>query len=260
MNALIATVSSLALSAFVATASVAQTTPSTPSPSPANPSPPVPAIPPAPSLFIPSQNTGPFRNEGIYPNNAFPQSVYFQNSYQQAQLYSRCLSRIAEKRSRALLDADPQSADERNAVRLLYGLGRPCLPYGYAPPRIFVRGGLAEAMYHNEIDAGVNVDHRATPAETIAFYAAERERSGARLIDDRVYTAWANCVVVSAPRAVRAVLDRKHGSTEERAALDEAVREAPTCVSTARLPAAGATTFLRAYLAESAYRWVRFQG
>lgn len=227
-----------------------------------------PSPPPATNISPPILSRVPFvspnRSSGSpalpLPGREFAQSKYYQNAYQQVQEYGRCLTHVGPTRARELLNSDPNTVDERLAYRILVGVGRPCLPYGYHPPATFLRGGLAEAMYLRGAEAGVPVDHRPTADEVTRFYSAEATRSDARLIDDRRFTALANCLVVNAPEKVHLVLLTRHGSAGERKALQQVLDQSPSCASDRRLTNTAATTFVRAYIAESAYRWSQLAG
>jgi hypothetical protein len=196
------------------------------------------------------------RSPDLVPlDRLFAQSKYYVNAYQQTQEFGRCVSHLGPRLAERVLASDPNTVHERVEFRQLSGVGRACISYGYRAPTVFVRGSIAEAMYHDAVAANGNSIPLATTARLIAFAAAEEARSAARLADDRLFTSFSNCVVVRAPIAVGSLLDSRHGTPGERAALTNALKQASGCTSSTTLPAAAATSFLRAYLAESAYRW-----
>lgn len=230
-----------------------------PAPAPAPAAPQSPTFTPPQSFAAPSQlqslnRIDPFNFRN--PERLFPSSRFYETTYQQVQQYGRCAASIGRKRAQDVLSSDPNTVDELNAFRLLTGSGRSCLPYGYRASAVFLRAGLAEALLKQDLRGGATMPIVNTTA-TIRFLDAEQGRSGARLIDDYRFAALANCMVVSAPTAVKAVLLSEHGSSQEAAALQAALSASPTCSTTRELPALSSRSFIRAYLAESAYRWER---
>ena len=234
--------------------SSAQVTPAVPNP-PSTPNttsmPSLPsAIRPRFSQFIPFSSlstTGPFG-----------QSKYYQQGYELAQQYGRCAANVSSARTQSVLDSQPNTRTELVNLRQLTGLARGCLSYGYSPPIIFLRGGLAEAVYKKQPAAQALHLAGTTQAELDDFQMAETARSNARLPDDRAYTTIANCFVVRAPGAVRSILFSDHGSQQERRAIRQLVASTPGCSSTGSFPVTAGTSFIRAYLAESALRWASF--
>lgn len=188
----------------------------------------------------------------------FAQTKFFQQQYQQAQIYGRCVANVSPQRARAVLDASPNTRTELVEINQLSGLAKGCLPYGYAPSIVFLRGSLAEAMYQRQPIALALHAAGTTDADLSAFQQAEDARSGARLPDDRAYSAVSNCLVVRAPAASRNVLLTDHGSIAERKAVKQLISSAAGCSSTTRFPTTASTSFIRAYLAESALRWSEF--
>lgn len=219
---------------------------------------PTPVAPPRPALVAPVAPVRPplawtFDRRPSLDSalRTFATSRQYITAYQQVQSYGRCAAAAVPDIAAGVLASDPNSADERQELRQLYGVGRACLPFGYAPPTIFIRGGLAEALYTR---AAVPVGPT-TPAQLAVFQAGEAKRSRARLYDDRRYAALADCLVVRAPGQVRGLLLSRHGSEAERAAFDATLAAAPACGGIERLPTRAARPFLRAYLADSAWRW-----
>lgn len=130
----------------------------------------------------------------------------------------------------------------------------PCL----SPTGRVLRGSLAEALYKRQPAGRALHSTGTTQSDLDAFRADELLRGKARLPDDRSYTAIANCMVVQAPGATRSVLLSKHGSAEERQAVKILLAAAPACSTSKAFPATAGTSFVRAYLAESALRWTEF--
>ncbi len=210
-----------------------------------------------PSGRPPTSYSLPFQ---VGPGSQFAQSKYYQNAYQQVQQFSRCLAHIGPRRAQSLLNSAPNTAKERIAYRSLLIMGRSCLPYGYSAPTAFLRGGLAEAMYRQVGAGNMTVDHKLTADQISRFYSAEAARSDARLVDDRKITELANCLVVGAPDSIRPLLLSKHGSSNERVELQSVIDRAPYCASNRKLSSTASTTFIRAYIAESAYRLSELDG
>jgi len=192
------------------------------------------------------------------PFLTFSNSHRYVDNYQQVQSYGRCVANICERYANGMLDATPNTVDERQAIVRLHSIGRACLSYGYRAPIVFIRGGIAEAMYRQIPAADAIHGQGVTTPDLIAFQASEVARGGARLVDDRRFTEAANCLVVRAPRATRSLLLSDHGSDAELAALNTMVAEASGCGNLKRFPVTGGRSFLRAYIAESAFHWARF--
>ncbi|WP_230629662.1 hypothetical protein [Sphingomonas sp. Leaf37] len=223
------------------------------------------AVPATPNIF---PGTVPMRSPIVprtfLPLNGFPgsgtfaQSKYYQQTYELAQQYGRCATNVSPTRVRSLLQTSPNTRTELTELRQLVGVSKGCLPYAYRPPVVFLRGSLAEAMYKRQPVGRALHSAGTTQSDLDAFQASEWARSKARLPDDRAYTAIANCLVVRAPGAARSVLLSDHGSTAERQAVKTLVASAPGCSTSGAFPPTAGTSFVRAYLAESALRWAEF--
>lgn len=154
------------------------------------------------------------------PARLFANSRYYVQQYQEVQSFGRCAVHIGREPVVTLLEAAPNTANERFQLRFVGARNKACLPYGYTAPVIFLRGALAEALYRSQ-PAALTVPSAGSPARLeAAFQAAEQRRNGARLIDDLRYSTLSNCVVARAPLQVRRLLFSEHGSLEERAALE----------------------------------------
>jgi len=233
----------------------AQTAPAPAAP-PAQTAPPPPPVALAPRAFSPRS---PQSFATLIPVDAgYAQSKRYEQTYQQVQQYGRCATNVTPRRAATVLGAAPNTRTELVELRQLIGVSRGCLPYGYGAPVVFLRGGLAEALYRQQPAAAAVHAGGTTSADLSAFLAAEAARSKARLPADRDFTTLSNCLVVRAPGAVRTVLESRHGSSEEGAALDAVLAASPGCATTRRFPGSASRSFVRAYLAESAYRWASF--
>ncbi len=196
---------------------------------------------------------------GGFPGSGpFAQSKYYQQTYELAQQYGRCAANVSPARVRSVLETPPNTRTELTELRQLVGVSKACLPYAYRPPVVFLRGSLAEALYKRQPAGRALHSTGTTQSDLDAFRADELLRGKARLPDDRSYTAIANCMVVQAPGATRSVLLSKHGSAEERQAVKILLVAAPACSTSKAFPATAGTSFVRAYLAESALRWTEF--
>lgn len=208
-----------------------------------------------PSRSQEPSGAAPFSNiAGVGP---FGQSKFYEQTYELAQQFGRCASNVSPKRARLVLNAAPNTRTELVELNQLSGLARACLPNAYRAPVVFLRGSLAEAMYKRTPVAAV---HSVTAEEAAvnAFEAAEAARSGARLPDDRSFSVATNCLAIRSPEITRAVLMSKHGSQGERQAIKHLIASAPGCTGSAAFPVTAGTSFVRAYLAESALRWAEF--
>lgn len=183
-----------------------------------------------------------------------PAARRYISQYQQILSFGRCATNVARDRSASLLAAVPNSPDEGLEAQRIGDLAKGCLPSGFRAPVIFLRAGVAEALY-KRLPADVALRRAGTSAADVtAFETAEQQRSGNRLVDDADFTRTANCYAINAPAQVRATLLATPGSTAERTALNTMASAAPQCGG-GSIGAGGGTVFLRAYLAESAYRW-----
>lgn len=241
--------------AWAAQPAFAQSAPSAPAPA-ANPGEPVvlmaPSWRPAPK---PPVNRAPFLP---MPGPDFANSRSYVAQYQQVQEFGRCAANISGERSRELLESAPNTPIERNEVRRVSLLGRGCQSYGVVAPIVFLRAGVAEALYKKLPTSVALHATGATGTDVAAFSTAEVMRSKARLADDRLFTTLANCYAMAAPRQVRDLLYSKHGTAAEREAMNAVINGAPSCATGKQISSAGGTSFLRAYIAESAYRWATF--
>lgn len=227
-----------------------------PAPAPAAPAPVV-TIPIAPRLPTPIQSR-PMIPLNSYADPGFGQSKYYQQIYEQAQNYGRCAINVGGERARAVLNTAPNTRTELTELRQLTGIARPCLPFNYGVPIVFLRGTIAEALYRRQPVALAVHAAGTTDQQLTAFQASEASRSSARLPDDRAFAAVSNCLVVRAPEQVRDILLSRVGSDRERQGIEHLLAAAPGCSTSKRFSAASGTTFVRAYLAESALRWSEF--
>jgi hypothetical protein len=225
----VALISGLACGAHAQTAPVTSALPSTP--------------PPANTIAGPGSFAG-------YGSTGFANQRYFADVYQRVVEYGRCAANVAPERARSAVDAPPNTLDEQVKLNNLRISTSACLPYGYRPPRVFIRGGLAEALYKKQAVASGPVR-----TDLGALIAEESGRDRSRFGDDRMFTHAALCASARAPRAVDALLRSKPGSVDERVALSAVAQQAGGCLAgVSYLPGDGGPAYLRAYLAESALR------
>ena len=188
----------------------------------------------------------------------FAQSKYYEQTYELAQQFGRCASNVSPKRARLVLNAAPNTRTELVELNQLSGLARACLPYAYRAPVVFLRGSLAEAMYKRQPTAQTTHSVGVRQSALDAFQTAETARSTARLPDDRSFSIVTNCLAVRSPDETRAVLMSEHGSQSERQAIKQLIASAPGCTGSTAFPVTAGTSFIRAYLAESALHWADF--
>jgi hypothetical protein len=207
---------------------------------------------------IPTRPLQPMTPLNSFAGPSFGQSKYYQQTYELAQNYGRCATNIGPARARAVLNTAPNTRTELTELRQLTGIARPCLPYNYGVPIVFIRGTLAEALYRRQPVAQAIHAGGTTEQQLQAFQAQESRLSWARLPDDRAFATVSNCLVVRAPEQVRTILMSRVGSAKEREGIRTLLAAAPGCSTSKSFSPTSGTTFIRAYLAESALRWAEF--
>ena len=116
------------------------------------------------------------------------------------------------------------------------------------------RGALSEALYKERAPTTIDPSKiTATSADSSAFLASERKWNGERFSGDATMISATNCLVAVQPGDANALLQTRHGSSEEEAALDKLFAGAPTCAGEKR-PDNLSKSFLRAFIADSLYR------
>lgn len=201
----------------------------------------------SPSMYRPDA----VRNVRQSASYEFATSLAYAITYQHVLDYGRCAINVSNGASKRLLATDRDTLGERGEARQLVLMSKPCRPYGYGAPVAFFRAGIAEALYKKTAN---NLDP-ASRREIQAFLADEATRDRSRQVDDGRFVAVANCIVVNAPDQVRSFLSTSPGSKLESDAVSKVFAMAPTCGTRRNLPSTGGTTFLRAYVAEAAYRF-----
>lgn len=166
--------------------------------------------------------------------------------------HSDCL--IANGQSaEGVLTSKPNSRSERSKTALLRGRVKTCSSKGLANIHSLVRGSLAEAMYMRQVRQAPTLD----PSRSQAFVAAEKIFQSDRDQGDQVMASVMSCMVAAAPDKAHALLASVHGSTEEATAMDVFFAAAQKCGAGATRPKNLSRSFIRAFVADSAWRLAR---
>ena len=131
--------------------------------------------------------------------------------------FGRCIAPRAIHAAQKLLATQPVSKAERNAARYLSDHGDPCLTFGtIGQPTVLLRGAVAEGLLAGPLAGGALRPAPATPVWPVpdSSVTSNYQRS-----NEESY-GFARCVVMASPNGVRALIDTKLDSDEERAAFD----------------------------------------
>ena len=198
-------------------------------------------------------------NALLYPPVA--QSRFYVVQYEQAEQSGRCAARLGGTYAADIFDAKPNSLPEYRRVNLLRSATRGCYYAGYGAPIPVFRGALAEALYLKQPYRNDVAALAPRPGEIEGFQQQETERRANSVLGDQEIASLTNCIAPRAPTAVRQFLLTKHGTSQERDALNVVFSAGRSCIAgtTTTVPEWGGTSLLRGYLAESAYRWSMYQ-
>ena len=197
---------------------------------------------------------------GINSSYLPPQSIFYIDSYQKGEQTSCCLVKEAGRTQSAesFWQAHPNSQPETRYLADWARRAKGCYAAGFAVPRSLLRGALAEAKISQ--NTAPTASTPATSQQLTAFYVTEAERRRASDGADRTMSAFASCVAPLAQPQMTELLTTRHGSKEERRAMNRVLANGASCIAGDwHLPEGGGTSFLRAYLAEASFRWDRFR-
>ena len=220
------------------------------------------AAPAAAQYGTPSQSSSP--SYGERPGAAARDAVKFDptrdtpesmQGYVALAKHGECL--IANGESvEGVLTTKPNSRSERTKTALLRERVKTCSPKGLANIHSLVRGSLAEAMYLRQFRQVPVVD----VARAQAFVNAEKDFQSEREKNDQVMATVMSCMVAVSPDKAHALLSTQHGTTEEAAAMDAFFAASQKCGAGASRPKNLSRSFIRAFVADSAWRFARTAG
>lgn len=172
--------------------------------------------------------------------------------YVQLLKHSDCL--IASGQSpEGVMTTKPNSRSERSKTALLRQRVKTCPTKGLGNVHSLVRGSLAEAMYKRQVRQVPVVD----AARAQAFVNGEKTFQSERDQGDQVMAAVMSCMVAASPDKAHALLLTEHGSAVEVTAMDAFFAASQKCGAGASRPSNLSRSFIRAFVADSAWRFAR---
>jgi len=201
---------------------------------------------PSASSFEPVEMT---KNAKLDPSRDTAASI---QSYGKLIEHSECLVSRGHRAEGVLVDK-PNSRSERSKTGLLRDRDRTCAMKGLENIHSLVRGSLAEVMYRRHFPQmpAMNV------ALAQAFINAEKAFQAEREKNDQVMGTVMTCMVAVAPQQAHAVLATKHGTPQEASAMDAFFVASQKCGAGATRPSNLSRSFIRAFVADSAWRFGR---
>lgn len=176
-------------------------------------------------------------------------------SYGKILAYGECLIAAGES-AENILTAKPTSRSERDKTGLLRQRVKTCSAKGVENIHSLIRGSLAEAMYRRQVRQLPVVD----AARAQAFVNAEKDFQSERDQGDQVMASVMSCMVATSPDKAHAILASEHGSTAEATAMDAFFAASQKCGAGATRPSNLSRSFIRAFVADSAWRYARAAG
>ena len=185
----------------------------------------------------------------LLPNRDTTESM---ESYGKLLKYADCLMGNGQS-AESILNTKPNSRSERNKTGLLRQRVKTCEAKGVENIHSLVRGALAEAMYVRQVKQLPVVD----AARAQAFIASEKAFHDERDKGDQVMATVINCMVATSPDKAHGVLAAKHGTAQESTAMDAFFAASQKCGAGASRPQNLSRSFIRAFLADAAWRYAR---
>jgi hypothetical protein len=168
--------------------------------------------------------------------------------------FSDCAVDSSSNRVADILGMQPNSTQEKSS------LNRGISHFGGCGSDVMVniltleRGALSEALYKSRApEQIVPAKISATSQDSTGFLEHEQKWNDQRFSGDATMIDATNCLVAVQPAVANAVLNTRHGSDEEAAAMDKLFAGAPMCAGATR-PDDISRSFLRAFIADSLYR------
>ena len=189
------------------------------------------------------------QNAKLIPNRDTAASM---KSYGKLLEHAECLMSRGHTAEGVLVDK-PNSRSERSKTALLRERDRTCHMKGLENIHSLVRGSLAEAMYGRHFPQMPAMN----AARAQAFLNAERAFQAEREKNDQVMGTVMTCMVAVAPQQAHAVLATTHGTPQEASAMDAFFVASQKCGAGATRPSNLSRSFIRAFVADSAWRFAR---
>lgn len=180
--------------------------------------------------------------------------------YNQMIDYGRCASGLGKKSLSAMFAAPANSGREQSTLKDIQERLQACSVKGSLPRTLSLqRGSIAEGLYRRAAKDGPGFDGwTAQDPKYAAFVADQKVYLASVPAEDQPTYGATDCLAALQPGLVDKVLRSAHGSAEEAALMDQTFAAAPTCAGATR-PSTLSRSFLRAFLATSAYRVTLFR-
>jgi hypothetical protein len=209
------------------------------------------AVPAAAQFRSPSSSS--FEGVGtqaakLIPNRDTAESM---KSYGKVLEHAECLVSRGHSAEGVLVDK-PNSRSERSKTALLRERDRVCL-MKVENIHSIVRGALAEAMYRRNFPQMPAMN----AARAQAFINAEKAFQAEREKNDQLMGTVMTCMVAVAPQQAHAILATTHGTAQEATAMDAFFVASQKCGAGATRPSNLSRSFIRAFVADSAWRFAR---
>lgn len=166
--------------------------------------------------------------------------------------YGDCLIGAGQS-AESILTTKPNSRSERSKTGLLRQRTTTCTDKGIHNVHSLMRGSLAEAMYRRQVRQVPVVD----AARGQAFVNGEKVFQSERDQGDQVMAAVMSCMVAASPDKAHALLASDHGTATEETAMDAFFAASQKCGAGASRPSNLSRSFVRAFVADSAWRFAR---
>lgn len=194
--------------------------------------------------------------QSVPPDRDTPQSLKI---YSQMLGFGACAARVASKSIQSAMAEMPDSASERRMISDIQAKQEACRVGLMVNTLALIRGVLAEGAYRVLASGGISYGGlRDVDPGYGKFIKAEGDHNKDRVVNDQIFASAANCIVAQQPGLVDRLLTTTHGSNEEANVMDAVFVAAPSCAGPARQRNLS-RSFLRAFLAESAYRYMFFR-
>lgn len=181
-------------------------------------------------------------------------------TYNQMLNAGRCYTGIGRSSAIKALDNGLNSKAERFGIAQLQLKLVACQTSGTPNTLSLVRGSISEGLYHRLAeDAPAYSGLAATDPRYAAYMRVSEEKVSPLEASDVPLIKATDCLAVQQPKLTHAVLATKHGSSQEAQAMAQLFAGAPECAGV-NGPVDLGRSFLRAFLANSAYRALRWHG
>lgn len=180
-------------------------------------------------------------------------------SYDNMLSFSRCAANIGRPLAEKALAQQPESASERRYIAQMQDRFASCRQTGLSNTLSLQRGSLAEGLYRKMMKSGLGyAGLQPTDPGYRSFTALESTRNSIRYDNDRIMAVAVDCLVAQQPGIVHDILISRHGSPQEASFVGALFPAAPACAGPVR-PRNLSTSYLRAFLADSAYQYALFR-